>query len=126
MQTVMGMLRFLRETNDQRPVIVLHISRPDESRLCQKEIDRMPRHIRYCRVERALDGQREGCGPCLSKKDLEAHYRKFWPGAHVFLCGPASMVEQLRPLLLELGVRERRICPEITPDNCISEAAAHR
>lgn len=126
METVMGMLRYLRETNDQRSVAVLHICQPGDSLTYQKEVDTMPRHIRYSPIGRALGQQWVGRQGCLSKERLLAANRDFWPDAHVFLCGPEELIEQVRPLLLELGVKKGRICPEITPDDCSSGTAEQR
>jgi len=126
MDLVMGLLSYLRETNDQRPAAVIYLAEPSELLLYDCEMDRMPRQIRYCRFARQYGQNWAGPQGCLTEERLRTGCREFTADAHVFLCGPDEMIEQVRPLLSEMGVKKRRVCFEITCDERVEANAGQR
>jgi predicted ferric reductase len=114
---LMAMLRYMRDIEDDRSVVLLYANRRERDIVFRKELDRMAVENRpNLAVVHVLSGAKEGwagekghvdrariekyCGIDLNKKTF-------------YICGPPKMAEGLMKTLFEMGVSKKQIRREI-------------
>ncbi len=114
---LMAMLRYMRDMEDDRSVVLLYANRRESDIVFRQELDRMGAENRpNLTVVHVLSGAKNGwagekghvdrariekyCGINLDKKTF-------------YICGPPKMAEALIKTLFEMGVSEKQIRREI-------------
>jgi predicted ferric reductase len=114
---IMSMLRHMRDTGDDRSVVLLYANRRQEQIVFRRELDEMTAggapnlklvHV-LSRPEDGWTGERGHIDRTL----IEKHCGQDPAGKTFYVCGPARMAEALISALRSMGVRERMIRREI-------------
>jgi len=106
---IMSMLRYLRDTGDTRPAVLIYGSRTEADIIFRTELERMRRNLRVVHV---LSDAPAGCPALRGRVDrrvIQENAAELIQSAHVYLCGPPPMMESVLAALRELGVADRRI-----------------
>lgn len=106
---IMSMIRYLRETNDSRPVMVIYANKTEGDIVFRRELDDLPKNFK---VVYTLD-KPQACwsGPTGHvTPDLIKQYASDILGdADVYLCGPPIMMDKVITAMRTLGVSDKKI-----------------
>ncbi len=108
---VMSMLRYLKETDDRRGVLLLYGNKTERDIVFRKELTALPDQVETVYVLSEPSDAWQGPRGFITQGILE-QYAKAWlsdPGTHVFLCGPPPMMDKVIESLRTLGVQDARI-----------------
>lgn len=108
---LMGHLRAInRMTEGERPLVHLHYaSRSREHELFSAELAEIDPEQRWLRQWAYFSEE----GQQLTADDALAHSESIAAGAHWYMCGPASLKQQLQERLKNLGVAQNHIHSEV-------------
>lgn len=109
---IMSMLRYLRDTNDARPVTLLYGNRTEQDIVFRDELEQMPDHVKVVHV---LSEAREGWdGPRgrITEEMIRSYRGDAMDRTHVYLCGPPSMMGDVTQFLRSAGMDAKRIHDE--------------
>ena len=114
---IMSMLRHMRDTGDDRSVVLLYANRRQDQIVFRRELDEMAAggapNLKLVHVlSRPEDGWTGERG-YIDRTLIEKHCGQDPAGKVFYVCGPARMAEALVSALLSMGVRERMIRREI-------------
>lgn len=108
---IISMLRYLKETNDQRPAVVLYGNKAERDILFRDELAALPENVQTVHVLSEPDDTWHGPRGYVTQEILREHIGPQLAdgGSHVFLCGPTPMMSQVIDNLHHLGVPDARI-----------------
>lgn len=106
---IMSMLRYLRDTGDPRPAILLYGSQTWADIIFREELAALPGHIKVVHVLSAPDPDWTGLAGYITGPLIQGQARDALAEAHIYLCGPPAMMQKVLRALRDLGVDKRRI-----------------
>ncbi len=108
---IIGMLRYLAQlSEDERPRAQLHYaSRTVEDIIYRDELDEMDIDESWLRQWHYVSSQNNR----MNAEIILSHARADAPYAHWYMCGPASLKQDLQTLLADYGVPEEQIHAEV-------------
>jgi len=109
---ILSMIRYLRDTNDERSWTLIWGNRTEDDIIFRKEIEQITSPDR--RVIHVLSEQEDWQGErgIIDKPMLDRLLNDNDRNARVFLCGPPPMMTAVRESLRELGIKGGRIHTE--------------
>jgi predicted ferric reductase len=109
---IISTLRYLRDTGDRRPVVLLWGNRTEEDVLFRTELDEMPQHIRNVHVLSRSGETWTGEQGYITADLIKEHTAHLLNRAHLFLCGPPPMLDAVQKELRTLAFDESRLHTE--------------
>lgn len=106
---IMSMLRYLRDTGDSRPAILLYGNKTEKDILFRDELAGLPGHIHVTHILSAPEDGWQGPEGYITTDVLRKETTELIGNAHVFLCGPPVMMEKVIDSLKELDVAGSRM-----------------
>lgn len=108
---IISMLRYLKETDDRRPALLLYGNRAERDILFREELAALPEHIETVHVLSKPDDTWKGPRGYITQEILQEHAgsRLADPQTHIFLCGPPPMMPKVIDSLHHLRVTDARI-----------------
>jgi 3-phenylpropionate/trans-cinnamate dioxygenase ferredoxin reductase subunit len=106
---VASMLRYLRDTDDQRPVVLIYGNKTASDIVFAAELEQLPEHMRIVHVLSHPDASWTGPTGYVTKEIIQEAAGEHITGSHVFLCGPVPMMKGVLAALRDLGVSRGRI-----------------
>ena len=106
---IMSMLRYLRDTDDKRPVRSIYGNRLEKDIIFREEIEKLPENVKSTHVLSGASPDWQGLRGHVTKEIIEQHARDILNEADVYVCGPPPMMEKVIESLEELGVSPNRI-----------------
>lgn len=108
---IMSMLRYLKETDDRRPVLLLYGNKTERDILFRDELDAPPDHVETIHVLSEPGEEWKGPRGYITREILDQHAAELLadPETHVFLCGPPAMMDKVIEDLRSMGVQDDRI-----------------
>jgi predicted ferric reductase len=111
----MSMLRYMRDTKDDRDIVLFYANRSEEDIVFHRELDNIaamaPPHLRVVYVLDAPGQEWRGEQGRIDRALIERHANDFNTRL-AYLCGPPPMMNALVSLLLDAGVSAKRIRTE--------------
>jgi predicted ferric reductase len=111
---VMSILRTMRDTGDDRPVILIYGSPTWDEVIFREELEELERELRLTVVhvlERPPAGW-QGEDGRIDEELLRRHLPRDTEGLEYFVCGPEPMMDVVEPALLDHGAPMRRLNSE--------------
>ena len=111
---LLSMLRFMRDTDDNRPVTLIWANRTQNDIFFREEIDSLPQDLPNLRIHHVLSDEPDWPGPTgfLTEPLLQKLLTEGDRRARVFLCGPPPMMTSVAAALRRIGFPRRRIHTE--------------
>jgi ferredoxin-NADP reductase len=109
---IMSMLRYLRETNDNRPVVLLYGNRTEGDIIFRDELGKLPANVKIVHVLSKPQGSWRGPKGHIDMEIIKQYAGETLPKADVFVCGPAQMMDMVISSLKDTGVPSNRIHSE--------------
>jgi predicted ferric reductase len=106
---IMSMLRYLRETGDRRPAVLIYGNKTASDIIFASELEHLPDHMRVVHVFSRPDESWTGPAGHINRAILEEAAGAHLKTSHVFLCGPRPMMHAVLGELRAAGVDRRRI-----------------
>jgi predicted ferric reductase len=106
---VMSMLRYLRDTNDSRDVVLLYGNRKKRDIIFEDELSSLPESCRVVHILSEADEEWEGLRGYVTKDVISEQAGEMLGKAEIFLCGPPVMMDKVIESLHELGVSDDRV-----------------
>ena len=105
----MSMLRYLRDTDDRRPVTLIYGNREERDIIFRQELDRLPRDVKVIHVLSDPGADWSGLRGYVTAETIQEQAGGVLGEADVYLCGPPVMMKKVMAALKSLGVHRRRI-----------------
>ena len=108
---IVSMLRYLKETDDLRPVLLLYGNKTERDILFREELDALPDHVETVHILSEPADDWQGPRGYVTRDVLETYAaaRLSDSQTHVFLCGPAAMMDNVMRDLKAMGVPDSRV-----------------
>jgi predicted ferric reductase len=106
---IMSMLRYLRDTGDKRPVVLLYGNKTAGDIIFAQELESLPDHMRVVHVLSRPDSAWTGRTGHITRAIIDEFTGEHLKESHVFVCGPVPMINAVIRELREAGVDRRRI-----------------
>jgi predicted ferric reductase len=106
---IISMLRYLRDTDDQRPAILIYGNDQEQDILFREELRQMPEHIQVTHTLADPPANWDGHQGYVTTELLRNKAADMLETAEVFLCGPPVMMDKVLTSLKELGIQSSRI-----------------
>ncbi len=106
---IMSMMRWLRDTQDPRPAVLLYANRTRRDIIFARELAAMPGHMKVVHVLSQPDEAWQDPRGRISRELIEEHAGALLPNAHIFLCGPPPMMDSVLQMLKSLNMEKSRI-----------------
>ncbi|HIJ73861.1 MAG TPA: ferredoxin reductase family protein [Candidatus Hydrogenedentes bacterium] len=106
---IVSMLRFMRDTGDDRPALLIYCNNEKRDIIFRDELDALPDNITVVHVLAKPDEHWTGPSGWLTEEKIGEHAGAFLEDAHVYLCGPPPMMRKVLRYLRSLGVDSGRI-----------------
>jgi predicted ferric reductase len=106
---VLSMLRYLRDTGDERPICLIYGNKSEEDIIRREELESMPGNVQVHHVLSHPGDDWEGARGYVTRDAIENFAADFLPGADVYLCGPPPMMDMVVEALRGLNVEEERM-----------------
>lgn len=106
---LMSMVRYLRDNNDPRPVLLLYGNRTLKDILFEDELSKLPDNFKTVHVLSQPDPQWTGPKGHITAAMIEEFARPVLTTAQVFLCGPPPMMDKVIAFLRQLSVAAARV-----------------
>jgi ferredoxin-NADP reductase len=103
------MLRYLRDTGDERPVCLIYGNKTEEDIIRREELESMPSNVQIHHLLSRPGDDWEGARGYVTREAIEKFAADFLPEADIYLCGPPPMMDMVVRALRALGVEERRM-----------------
>ena len=88
----MSMLRYLRDTGDDRPVTPIYGNKTARDIIFASELEQMPDHVRVVHVLSRADAGWTGLTGHITRTIIEESAGEHLQTCHVFVCGPVAMM----------------------------------
>ncbi|MGE5293312.1 MAG: ferredoxin--NADP reductase, partial [Solirubrobacterales bacterium] len=106
---IMSMLRYLRDTGDDRPAVLIYGNKTADDIIFASELDQMADHVRIVHVLSRPDAAWTGPKGHITRAIIEESAGESLATCHVFLCGPVAMMDAVLVELKKAHVDRRRI-----------------
>lgn len=108
---IVSMLRYLKEIDDLRPVLLLYGNKTEHDILFRQELDALPDHVETVHILSEPADDWQGPRGFITRDILETYAasRLSDSQTHVFLCGPAAMMSNVMRDLKAMGVPDSRV-----------------
>ncbi len=106
---MMSMLRFLRDTSDDRPVLFLCVNRAEADIAFRAELEAMPASVQVVHVLSRPGETWRGVRGHLDETVLRKLAASWLPSAAAFVCGPPAFMLGVSTALRQLGMPRARI-----------------
>ncbi len=106
---LMSMLRFLADTGDTRPVLLIYGNRTEEDIIFRDELASLPEHIRVVHILSSAGAEWDGPRGFVDETAIREHAGEMLSETHVYVCGPPPMMASVIRSLRALGVKRGRI-----------------
>ncbi|OHB51546.1 MAG: hypothetical protein A2Y10_11800 [Planctomycetes bacterium GWF2_41_51] len=106
---IMSMIRYLRDTNDKRRVVVLYANRAFNDIIFKTEMENLPGNFKVVHILSDAEKDWKGLKGHITKNIIEENAQDILPEADVFLCGPPKMMETMVNYLKDLKVPSTKI-----------------
>lgn len=106
---IMSMVRYLRDTNDTRPVGLIYGNKTEKDVLFRQELEAMPDHVKVTHILSDPDEAWDGEKGFITTEAIRRAAGSLLETAHVYLCGPPVMMDKVIKSLRELGIGSARI-----------------
>lgn len=106
---IMSMTRYLKETESDIPVTIIHGVKRRRDMTFKSELNELPDNFRVVYVLSKPDDQWEGEKGHVTKELIEKYCKDSLQTADVYVCGPPVMMEKVIESLGQLGVKDKRI-----------------
>ncbi|MDA3878408.1 MAG: FAD-binding oxidoreductase, partial [Halothiobacillus sp.] len=106
---IISMLRYLRDTGDTRPAMLIYGNKTGKDILFRDELSGMPEHVTVVHVLSAPESNWQGPKGYVATDLIRREAGSLLENAEVFLCGPPAMMDKVLESLKELGVTGGRI-----------------
>lgn len=109
---LMSMLRYLNETGDWRPSVLLYGNKTENDIIFHLELDKLPANVKVVHVLSRPQDSWQGPRGHINGKIIQQYAADILPQAHIFLCGPPNMMTNITLELKNLGVPAAKIHSE--------------
>jgi predicted ferric reductase len=106
---LMSMIRYLRDTNDGRQVVLLYANRKVEDIIFKQELEQLPANFKIIHIMSNETENYQGYKGHISMQIIEETAKDILNQADVILCGPPMMMKKALEILKELKVPSSRI-----------------
>lgn len=106
---IMSMLRYLRDTQDQRRGLLLYANNAEPGIVFREELAALPRNISVVHVLKEPPETWEGETGFVTQEVIRRNAGDMLDRCHVFLCGPPPMMDAVLESLANLGIEPDRI-----------------
>ncbi len=106
---VMSMLRYIRDTGDNRKVVFLYGVRQEENIIFKDELNKMPDNINIVYIASRADGICTCEKGHINSELIKKQAADIIKMAHVYLCGPPCMMTAVLTELHQLDISPKRI-----------------
>jgi len=106
---IMSMLRYLRDTDDPRPAVLLYANKTAADIIFASELEQLPDHVRVVHVLSRPDDSWTGRTGHINRALIEEAAGEHLEITHVFLCGPRPMMYAVMGELKKAGIARHRI-----------------
>ena len=106
---IISMLRYLRDTKDERPVIFIYGNRTENDIIFQAELETLPQNVKLVYVLSEPDSQWQGPRGYVNEQIIRDYAGDILGHAHVYVCGPPRMMEKVISCLKTVGIKTDRI-----------------
>lgn len=106
---IMSMLRFLRDTGDRRPVVLLYGNHTERDIIFRDELEAMPPHLTVVHVLSNPSEEWKGLRGYIAAEVIKQNAGDSLSESDVYLCGPPPMRKAVLKAVKSLGVSARRI-----------------
>ncbi len=109
---VLSMLRFLRDTGDERRAVLIYGNHTEADIIARGELEAMPANIEVYHTLNAPPEDWDGLKGHVCADTIEECAGDLLTEADIYLCGPPPMMHSVTEQLKSLGVPRRRIHSE--------------
>jgi predicted ferric reductase len=106
---IMSMIRCLRETDDNRPVILLYGNKTEKDILFRQELAELPNNFKSVHILSHPSDNWQGEQGYITNEIIDKYAGDVVSEAHVYLCGPPVMMDKVIKSLHSLNVSDKRI-----------------
>jgi predicted ferric reductase len=105
----LSMLRYLRDTGDERPVTLIYANKTEDDIIFREELEALPVHMKVVHVLSQPDENWNGPRGFVTAEVIKEHAGEELETADIYLCGPPPMMEMLLVVMEGFGVDDERI-----------------
>ncbi len=106
---IMSMVRYLRDIEDRRPIRLIYGNRTERDIVFRKELSGLPDNVSVTHVLSEPEENWQGLRGYVTADIIKEHAGPILENAHVYLCGPPTMMDKIIDELRSLDVKDRRI-----------------
>lgn len=106
---IMSMVRYLRDKNDKRQVVLLYGNRDVNDIIFKKELESLPENFKIVHILSDAGENWQGLKGHITKDIIEENAKTILVETDVFLCGPPVMMQKIVSYLKELKIPSSRI-----------------
>lgn len=106
---IISMLRYLRDTKDERPVTFIYGNRTENDIIFRDELETLPRNVKLVHVLSEPDSQWQGARGYVNEQIIRDYAGNILGHAHIYICGPPLMMENVISYLKTIGIKTNRI-----------------
>ncbi|MCK5833366.1 ferredoxin reductase family protein [bacterium] len=110
---LMSMMRFIRNTDDGRPVILLYANKAEDDIIFLDEFVEFPQNFEVVHILSQSSKDWLGEVGHVEMGIIEKYCAKVLDSAHFYLCGPKPMMDSVHNILTEIGIDHSRIHSEV-------------
>ncbi len=109
---ILSMLRYLRDTNDRRPCVLIFANKNEKDIIRREELQEMPENVTVTHVLSSPSDEWKGYTGFIDRNIIKACAGELLDKADVYLCGPPPMMDTVTGELRALDIPRRRIHTE--------------
>jgi predicted ferric reductase len=109
---IMSMLRYLRETNNKRPVVLLYGNKTEKDIIFRDELEKLPANMKVVNVLSKPQGNWQGPKGYIDMEIIKQYTGEILSQADIFVCGPVAMMDMVISCLKDAGIPSERIHSE--------------
>jgi predicted ferric reductase len=109
MTPIMSMLRYLKETDDIRPAVLLYGNRTEKDIIFREELDHITSNVKVVHILSNPDDSWRGPRGHISTEIIQQYAADILHQADIFLCGPPIMMMSINRILKRLDIPASKI-----------------
>ncbi len=109
---IMSMIRYLRDTADEREVVLLDANKSEEDIIFREEIESLPKNFSTTFILSAPSPEWRGEFGFVDSPVIEKYCASVLDTAHFYICGPEPMILSVLASLTEIGIQPKRLHTE--------------
>lgn len=106
---IMSMIRYLRDMNDGRKVVLLYGNQTNKDIIFKEELDQLPENFKVVHILSQAEEGWTGLRGFITKDTIVENATQMFDTAEIFLCGPPPMMDKVVSYLKELYIPNRHI-----------------